>query len=85
VTQKALSKQSALETERKYKNLIIMVNRLPERLVAESVLTVDSLDELIKVAQALLKPINHVVADKLDIYWITDGITRYEYRVGGKS
>ena len=46
--------------------------------VAESVLTVDSLDELIKVAQDLLKPIDHVVADKLDIYWITYGITRYE-------
>jgi len=27
----------------------------------------------------LLKPINHVVADKLDIYWITYGITRYEW------
>ena len=53
--------------------------------VADSILTVDSLDELIKVAQDLLKPIDHVVADKLDIYWITDGITRYEYRVGGKS
>jgi len=53
--------------------------------VAESVLTVDSLDKLIKVAQDLLKPINHVVADNLDIYWITDGITRYEYRVGSES
>jgi hypothetical protein len=53
--------------------------------VAESVLTVDSLDELIKVAQDLLKPINHVVADNLDIYWTTDGITRYEYRVGSES
>ena len=53
--------------------------------VAESVLTVDSLDELIKVAQDLLKPINHVVADNLDIYWTTDDITRYEYRVGSES
>jgi hypothetical protein len=53
--------------------------------VAESVLTVDSLDELIKVAQDLLKPINHVVADNLDIYWTTDGITRYEYRLGSES
>jgi hypothetical protein len=53
--------------------------------VAESVLTVDSLDELIKVAQDLLKPIDHVVTDKLDTYWTTDGITRYEYRVGSES
>jgi hypothetical protein len=53
--------------------------------VAESILTVDSLDELIKVAQDLLKPINHVVADNLDIYWTTDDITRYEYRVDGCS
>ena len=53
--------------------------------VAESVLTVDSLDELIKVAQDLLKPINHIVADNLDIYWTMDDITRYEYRVGSES
>jgi len=53
--------------------------------VAESILILDSLDELIKVAQDLLKPINHVVTDKLDTYWITDGITRYEYRVGSES
>ena len=45
----------------------------------------DSLDELIKVAQTLLKPINHVVNEDLDVYWLTDGTTRYEYQVAGGS
>ena len=42
-------------------------------------------DELIKVAQALLKPINHVVDDTHDIYWITDGVTCYQYQVVRES
>ena len=83
--QQAISKQKATETERKYKNMIITVNKLPEHLVAESILAVDSLDELIKVAQALLKPINHFVDTNVDIYWITDGTTCYEYQVDGGS
>ena len=85
VDEQAILKQRALETERKYKNLIITVNKLPEQVIAEGILTVDSLDELIKVAQALMKPINHVVDDKNDIYWITDGVTCYQYRVVGES
>jgi hypothetical protein len=32
-----------------------------------------------------MKPINHVVDDKNDIYWINDGVTCYQYQVGGKS
>ena len=85
VDQKALLKQSALETERKYKNMIIVVNEMPQTGIGESLLTVDSLDELIKVAQTLLKPINHVVNEDLDVYWLTDGTTRYEYQVAGGS
>jgi hypothetical protein len=64
VDEKVLSEQQALETKRKYKNVLITVNKLPEPAVAESVLTLDSLDEVIKVALALIKPINHVVDDK---------------------
>ena len=85
VDAQAILQQKALETEQKYKNLIISVNKLPEHLGAESVLAVSSLDELIKVAQALLKPINHVVDGKNDIYWITDGVTCYQYQVTGES
>jgi hypothetical protein len=81
VDQKALLKQDAMQTERKYKNMIIRVNELPKTGIEVNILTVDSLDELIKVSQALLKPINHVVDENLDIYWLTDGATRYEYRI----
>jgi hypothetical protein len=84
VDEQAILQQKALETEQKYKNLIISVNKLPEHLGAESVLAVSSLDELIKVAQALLKPINHVVDGKNDIYWITDGVSCYQYQVTGE-
>ena len=85
VDEQTISKQKALETEQKYKNLIITVNKLPELGLGESILTVDSLDELIKVAQALMKPINHFVNERTDIYWITDARTRYEYLVVGES
>lgn len=85
VDETAVSKQKALDTEQKHKNLIITVNKLPELGLGESILTVDSLDELIKVAQALMKPINHFVNEITDIYWITDARTRYEYLVVGES
>ena len=85
VDEKVLSKQQALETKRKYKNLIITVNKLLEPVVTERVLTVDSLDEMIKVALALMKPINHVVDDKQDIYCMTDGVSCYQYQVVGES
>jgi hypothetical protein len=51
VDQKSVSKQSALETERKYKNLGIMVNKSPAPGIGESILAIDSLDELIKIAR----------------------------------
>jgi archaeosine-15-forming tRNA-guanine transglycosylase len=60
-----------------------MVNEFPEIKETENVLTVDSLDELIKVGQALMKPVNHAVNNGVDIYWLTEGTTRYEYRVAG--
>jgi len=78
----ALAKNSAQETERKYKNMIIVVNEFPGLKETENVLTVDSLDELIKVGQTLMKPLNHAVNNGVDIYWLTEGTTRYEYRVG---
>jgi hypothetical protein len=80
-----LLKKSAQETERKYKNMIITVSESPDLKDKdiENILTVDSLNELIKVGQTLMKPINHAVNNGVDIYWLTEGITRYEYRVAG--
>jgi hypothetical protein len=49
--------------------------------MGENILTVDSLDELLKIAQVLLKPINHKMAENLDIYWLVDASTIYEYRI----
>jgi hypothetical protein len=69
------------QTSRKYNNFIVEVTEWSEQGVGDSILTVGSLDELIKVSQALLKPINHVVHVNQDIYWLTEGSTRYEYRI----
>ena len=64
----------------KYKEFIVEVQEWPQRGIGENILTVNSLDELIKVSQAMLKPVNHVVSEGLDVYWLTDGNTRYEHR-----
>jgi hypothetical protein len=77
----ALAKKSAQETERKFSNMIITVVKMPETKAELSILTVDSLDELIKVAQSLFKPINHAIEGPLSLYWVNDGTTRYEYRL----
>ena len=68
------------QANQKYKEFIVEVKERPQQRMGESLLTVNSLDELIKVAQAVLKPINHVVSENLDVYWLTDGNTRYEYK-----
>ncbi len=78
---KVLIKQYARQTEQKYKNMIIRVNELPRAGIGDNILTVDSLDELVKIAQVLLKPINHTIEENLDVYWLIDASTLYEYRI----
>jgi hypothetical protein len=71
--------EEALRAKKKYKNVIVDVTELPPIKGEEAVIPFGSVDELVKAADSLLKPVLHqVVADK-HIYCVIDGSTRYEY------
>ncbi len=71
--------REARRAKRKYKNAIVDVTDLPPIRSKEVVIPFDSVDELVKSADALLKPVLHqAIADK-HIYCVIDGLTRYEY------
>jgi hypothetical protein len=72
----------AKQLNQKYKELIVEVREWPEVKSDQTILTVDSLPELIKVAQGLLKPVNHASESGSHIYWVNDDSTRYEFRLG---
>ena len=44
-----------------------------------TLIPIDSLGELVKVADALLKPVLHKAEQDIHIYYVIDGLTRYKY------
>ncbi len=65
----------------KYKAMIVEVTDLPELRAGETVLPVESVEDLIKVGQGLLKPVNHAGGQDSHVYWVYDDTKRYEYRL----
>jgi hypothetical protein len=76
-----LVEKKAREIGQKYRAVIVELNERPETSGHETVLTVDSLEELIKVSQGLLKPVNHWADADEHVYWVYDESRRYEYRL----
>ncbi len=71
--------QEALRAKKKYKGLIADVKQLPEAKAGETVISLGSLDELVRVADSLLKSVLHKAEAKEHTYWVIDGQTRYKY------
>jgi hypothetical protein len=69
----------AFRAKRKHKNVIVDITELPAAKPREIVVPVGSLDELIKAADNLLKPVLHKAETDKHIYCVIDGLTRYEY------
>ena len=69
----------ARQISQKYKELIVEVNERPGFKSEQTVLPMDSIQDLIKVAQGLLKPIHHVAEKDAHIYWVNDDSTRYQF------
>jgi hypothetical protein len=67
---------------RKYKEIIVEVKEWPQLKSGQSVLTLESLEYLIKVAQGLLKPVHHAAENGAHLYWVNDDSTRYEFHSG---
>ena len=69
----------ARRAKKKHKNVIVDVEDLPQFVAEEMVASMDSLEELVKVADALLKPVIHKAEPGKHIYRVIDGIIAYEY------
>lgn len=69
----------AQRVKRKHKDAIADVEELPKGLIVDTVVPMNSLEDLIKVADALLKPVLHLVEADKHSYCVVDGLTRYEY------
>jgi hypothetical protein len=65
----------------KYKDIVIEVREWPDSQSGQNVLTVDSAQALVMVAQGLLKPVNHATRQGDQVYWVNDDLTRYEFRL----
>jgi len=77
----AISKmeEEALRAKKKHKGVIVDVGELPPAGAGEVVIPIGSVDELVSIADALLKPVlHHTRADK-HTYCVIDGGVRYLY------
>jgi len=69
----------ALRAKRKYKDAIASVQCLPEVKEGETVISMSSLDDLMKTADELLKPVFHQAEPNRHIYCLIDSASRYVY------
>jgi hypothetical protein len=73
------TEEEALRAKRKHKGVIVDVGELPPAGAGELVIPIGSVDELVGIADALLKPVlHHAQADK-HTYCVIDGGVRYLY------
>ena len=75
---------SAVEAEakrarKKHEDIIADVEEMPEAKAGEMVVSLASLEELVKVGEVLLKPVFHKAEPGKHTYCVIDGPTRYQY------
>lgn len=64
---------------RKYEDMIVKVlTSLPE---VQTVINVKSLEDLVKVAEALAKPVLKAMDGEEEIFYVIDGSVKYQYKV----
>lgn len=71
--------EEALRAIKKHKDVIVDIGELPQATAREMVVQLSSLDELVKAADGLLKPVLHKAEVHKHTYCVIDGLTRYEY------
>jgi len=71
--------EEALQAKRKHKGVIVDVCELPATGAKEVVIRIGSLDELVRTADALLKPVLHQAEADKHTYCVIDGAVRYQY------
>ena len=71
--------QEASQAKRKHKGVIVDVGQLPPVGAGEPVIPIGSVDELVRTADALLKPVLHHAEADRHTYCVIDGGVRYLY------
>jgi len=71
--------EEALQAKRKHKGVIVDVSKLPATGAGEVVIPIGSVDELVRTADALLKPVLHQAEADKHTYCVIDGAIRYQY------
>jgi len=71
--------EEILRARKKHKDVIVDIEELPQAKAREMVIQLSSLDELIKAADGLLKPVLHKAETHKHTYCVIDSLTRYEY------
>jgi len=69
----------AIRAKIAHKGIIVDVMNLPPDRTGQIVIPMDYLDELVKVADALLKPVLHKSEIEKHTYQVIDGLTVYQY------
>jgi Tfp pilus assembly protein PilO len=71
--------KEAIQVKKKHKDIIIDVSELPELKDQDRVIILNSLEELVKAADGLLKPVLHKAETDKHTYCVIDADFRYEY------
>jgi hypothetical protein len=71
--------EEALGAKRKHKGVIVDVGELPPTGAGEVIIPIGSVDELVRTADALLKPVLHQAEADKHTYCVIDGAIRYQY------
>lgn len=71
--------EEALRAKRKHKGVIVDVSELPPTGAGEAVIPIGSVDEVVRTADALLKPVLHQAEAEKHTYCVIDGAIRYQY------
>ena len=71
--------EEALRAKRKHKGVIVDVGELPPTVAGEVIIPIGSVDELVRTADALLKPVLHQAEADKHTYCVIDGAIRYQY------
>ncbi len=73
--------EAAQNTVDSHKDILVNMTALPAVAEGERTTPVDSLEELVKLSDALLKPVLHQVEGAKHNFCVIDGTVRYEYSV----
>ncbi len=68
----------AFRARKMYKDIIVDVQDIASAKAGEVIIPIENLDELVKVAEALLKPVLHKAEVEEHTYYVIDGSVRYQ-------